>query len=194
MRDSTTVGDIPIAGTQLVMVYANGNWPASPAEVAHRFPAARVVWVDVNGSDPHAQVLDVETGDATPAMAPIWTKNRLALHLPELPVVYVDRENITAVFNAMGANGLKIGEHFLTGISTLDGTQRVADMTGVAFVQDRGAKLTGGHWDESIVYIDSWMRPFAPPPPTVLRRIMLDVPSMPGVTVVTSTDAGKTWR
>jgi hypothetical protein len=35
----------------------------------------------------------------------------------------------------------------------------VADMTGVTFVQDRGADLTGGHFDESIVYDPHWKTP-----------------------------------
>jgi hypothetical protein len=34
----------------------------------------------------------------------------------------------------------------------------VADMTGVTAVQFAGENMTGGHYDESIVYDDEWHR------------------------------------
>jgi hypothetical protein len=48
------------------------------------------------------------------------------------------------LFNEMNAAGLEIVRDFRTWIATLDGTQRVHDMTGVT--------------DESIVYDDNWHR------------------------------------
>jgi hypothetical protein len=164
MRDSTTVGDIPVPGTQLVMVYGNGDYTASAAEVAARFPGIPVVWLDVLGTDPHADGLDVENGDATVPTAVSWTRSRLLLRPAYPPLIYCNRSTLTPLFNAMAAAGLKIVRDFRLGIATLDGTTTVPDMTGVTFVQDRGTKLTGGHWDESAVYDPAFKAPPAPPP------------------------------
>lgn len=180
MRDSTAIADIPVEGTQIVLAYLNGQWPASPAAVAARFPGIPVAWVDVTGGDPHADVADVENGDLTPQGAAAWVKARLALKPAYPPIVYVNRENITPVFNAMAASGLVIARDFRTIIATLDGTQRVADMTGVVAIQDRGQALTGGHWDESIVYDDTWKAPAAAPVPA------------PGVTLAAARAAAET--
>lgn len=62
--DSVTPTAIPRG--QRVATYANGAYQASPASVAGR---GRVLWIDTNGSDPWANALDVEPGDATPAGA-----------------------------------------------------------------------------------------------------------------------------
>lgn len=148
------------------MGYANGDYAWSPADWA-RFPKAVHVTIDTNGNDPGADVLDVEVGDATPEHAPSWAKLHRELH-PDgpLPVLYCNRSTLTRLFNAMAANGLHIGTDFLIGIATLDGTKRVDDMTGVAFVQYAGESQTGAHYDESIVYMDSWKpSATAPTPP-----------------------------
>lgn len=164
MRDSTVITDIPVTGTQLVMCYVNGRYAASPAAVAARFSGVPVAWVDVLGNDPHADVLDVENGDATPATAAAWAKARLALGLPYLPVIYCNRGNVTAVFNALTAAGLRVGADFRTGIATLDGTKAIPDMTGVTFVQYASAGQTGGHYDQSVVIDPAWKAPAQPPP------------------------------
>lgn len=166
MRDSTVVADIPAAGTQLVLVYVNGAFAASPAAVAARFPGIPVCWMDVLGTDPHADALDVEPGDASVLTAVSWAKARLALKPAYPGILYTDRAELTGMFNALAAGGLKVVEHFRLGIATLDGTKTVPDMTGVTFVQHRGQKLTGGHYDESLVYDASWKAPAAPAPPT----------------------------
>jgi hypothetical protein len=167
MRDSTTLTDVPIAGTQLILVYANGHYFSTPAEVAHRFPGIPVVWCDVNGSDPGADVLDVETGDATVAQAVTWIKARLATKPAYVPVIYCNRSTLTPLFNATHAAGLQIVKHFRLGISTLDGTRTVPDMTGVTFVQYIGQPGSGGHWDNSLVYDNAWKAATPKPKPTV---------------------------
>jgi hypothetical protein len=165
MRDSTTLTDVPVAGTQLILVYANGAYFSTPAQVAARFPGIPVVWCDVTGQDPGADVLDVETGDATTATAVIWVKDKLKLKPAYPPIIYCNRGTLTGLFNAMGAAGLTVGEDFHLGISTLDGTKTVADMTGVAFVQYQGDPASGGHYDNSLVYDNAWKVPVAPPKP-----------------------------
>jgi len=160
MRDSTNLQNIPIHGTELVAGYVNGNWVATKEDFA-RFPGIPHVHIDVMGTDPEgAGILDFE--DHNPSTAKdcaIWAKRRktaLPGHYPA--VIYCDRSHLTPLFNAMNAAGWQIVRDFRLWIATLDGTKRVADMTGVTAVQFAGESMTGGHFDESIVYDDDWHR------------------------------------
>jgi hypothetical protein len=81
--DSVTPSSIPSG--QPAAVYANGNYAASSSQMAgHK----SVLWIDTNGSDPNANVLDVEPGDATPAGAEQWVKERLSSNHHAIAVVY----------------------------------------------------------------------------------------------------------
>ena len=160
MRDSTNLNDIPIDGTDLVAGYVNGSGAASKEDFArvHGIPH---VHIDVLGTAPaEAGVLDFETGNPpTPEMCVTWAKQRRAAlpgHYPA--VIYCDRSHLTPLFNAMNAAGLEIVRDFRLWIATLDGTRTVADMTGVTAVQFAGESMTGGHYNESIVYDDDWHR------------------------------------
>jgi len=160
MRDSTNLNDIPIDGTDLVAGYVNGNFKASKEDFA-RFHGIPHVHVDVLGTDPQdAGVLDFESGNPrAPDACAIWAKQRRAAlpgHYP--PVIYCTRSHLTQLFNAMNAAGLEIVKDFRLWMATLDGTKRVDDMTGVTAVQFAGQTMTGGHYNESIVYDDEWHR------------------------------------
>ena len=160
MRDSTNLRDIPVHGTDLVAGYVNGLFVATKEDFA-RFHGIPHVHIDVLGTDPQdAGVLDFETGNVrTPDGCATWAKRRKAA-FPNLypPVIYCDRSHLTPLFNAMNAAGLEIVRDFRLWIATLDGTKTVADMTGVTAVQFAGENMTGGHYDESIVYDDDWHR------------------------------------
>lgn len=173
MRDSTVLGDIPIQGTELVAGYVNGSGTATEADFA-RFRGIPHVHIDVFGTAPEAAgVLDFEQGNpTTPEGCAVWAKRRRAAlpgHYPA--VIYCDRSHLTPLFNAMNAAGLQIVKDFRLWIATLDGTERVDDMTGVTAVQYKRARkqapdgsfveppsdsVTTGHFDESIVYDDNW--------------------------------------
>ena len=158
MRDSTNLRDIPIHGTDLVAGYVNGQF--SRQKDFARFPGIPHVHIDVCGTDPEdAGVLDFETGNVPAPEVVQWAKRRRAA-LPGhyAPVIYCDRAHLTPLFNAMNAAGLEIAKDFRLWIATLDGTKTVADMTGVTAVQFAGEGMTGGHYDESIVYDDDWHR------------------------------------
>jgi hypothetical protein len=203
MRDSTTLADDPVAGTGIVAAYTNGLYRVLLQDVVARFgPQVPVAWIDVNGSDVYADVLDVETGDATPAGAVVWVKAKLVTKPVYPPVVYCNRATLTPLFNAMAAAGLHVGTHFRLWIATLDGTKTVPDMTGVTAVQYAGEPQTGHHYDESIVYDAAWKAPApapapgpkpAPVPVPVLDGVLVQLPA--GVSrVVLSHDGGKTWQ
>ena len=81
--DSVTPSAIP-AG-KAAAVYANGAYQASPAQVAGH---DTVVWIDVNGSNTRADVLDVEPGDATPAGAAAWASAKLTKDPSSTAIIY----------------------------------------------------------------------------------------------------------
>jgi hypothetical protein len=70
--DSVTPQLIP-PGHQ-VATYATGGYAVPASQVAGR---GNVLWIDTRGTDPAAQALDVEPGDATPAIAASWAFQKL---------------------------------------------------------------------------------------------------------------------
>jgi hypothetical protein len=81
--DSVTPSSLP-AG-HAAAVYANGAYAASAGQVGHH---KSVLWIDTNGSNPGANVLDVEPGDATPAGAAAWAQQRLVKHPHSVAIIY----------------------------------------------------------------------------------------------------------
>ena len=159
---------LPNVGTvdlELTMGYRNGayTWKTKSPNV----------WVDVLGNAPDSSdVVDCETGDVPPSYTPTWVKNHNnAKASGGYPgIVYCSRSNLTPVFNAMAAAKLVIDKDFRIIIATLDGTERVPDMTGVVAVQAWGQSILKVNLDVSVVYDDSWKIPavqhrYNPPAP-----------------------------
>jgi len=69
----------------MVAVYATGGQPAQPSQLAGRGP---VLWIDVVGTDPGANVLDVEPGCVSPSAVPGWVTARLTAHPGALAILY----------------------------------------------------------------------------------------------------------
>jgi hypothetical protein len=172
MYDSTTVGSLP-SNAKMVAVYANGRFFAKPADVQSQCPAAEVVWIDVNGSDPGAYVLDVENGDATAGQCYRWIKG--GSHNGRKPTIYCSRDTIEAVWAAVSAAG---GADYALWVATLDGTTKwngreLSTVPGVVAVQVQGAAALGFNADLSYVYDSTW--PLYPavvaPPKPVLAKV-----------------------
>ncbi len=88
MYDSVEPGSLP-AG-QPAAAYATGAYAAQPSQVTgHR----ALLWIDTNGSDPGANVLDVEPGDASPAGAAQWAQQRLSTHRDSTAIIYTMRSD-----------------------------------------------------------------------------------------------------
>jgi hypothetical protein len=86
--DSVTPSSLP-SGKDAA-VYANGAYATSAHQVAgHK----SVLWIDTNGSNPGANVLDVEPGDATPAAAAAWAQQRLVKHPGSVAIIYTMRSS-----------------------------------------------------------------------------------------------------
>ena len=96
--DSTTPSQIP-AGQHEVATYADGAFAVSPSQVSGK----QVLWIDTNGTDPSANVLDVEPGDATPAQAATWVQQRETAHPGQLAVIYTMRSDWAAAQQAISA-------------------------------------------------------------------------------------------
>jgi hypothetical protein len=133
--DSVTPSAIP-ASSQAVAVYANGNYAASPSQVGHR---GLVLWIDTNGSDPNADVLDVEPGDATPAQAATWVAQKLDASPNSVAIVYTMMSEWPAVQADINALPWWMPSHT---------RYWIADPTGVPHVVP-GSQATQWYWGQN---------------------------------------------
>lgn len=152
---SVSVPGIGPRRIDLTAGYANGSFHASSQDAG-----PTDVQIDVNGSAPGADVLDIENGDATPQQAAVWVHGHNAHGGTTYPaILYVNRSNIHAVANVLTTAGLQVDRDYKWWISTLDGTTAVPDMTGVVAIQAWNAgNFAPRNIDLSIVYDDSWKR------------------------------------
>jgi len=62
-----------------------------------------VLWIDVTGGDPAADVLDVEPGCATPAIAASWVSRKLTANPKSLARIYTMLSEWPAVQSAVAS-------------------------------------------------------------------------------------------
>ena len=129
--DSVTPGTLPSG--QAAAVYANGEYAVSASQVAGH---SSVLWIDTNGSDPSANVLDVEPGDATPAGAAQWVDARLTSQPHCLAIVYTMKSDWQAVQDEVGGLPSWMQSHV---------RYWIADPTGVPHVVP-GSSATQWYW------------------------------------------------
>ena len=132
--DSVTPSSIP-AGAQAA-VYSDGAYAASPAQVAGH---ANTLWIDTNGSNPSANALDVEPGDATPQQAAAWVQQKLTGTPDQNAIVYTMRSEWQATKDAISALPPQMQSHVKWWI---------ADPTGVNHVVP-GSDATQWYWGQS---------------------------------------------
>lgn len=151
-RDSVNPDEIPLDGIDGVFLYANGKFVATSAE-AERFTKAglAVARIDVNGEAPHlASVLDVETGDATPARAASWIGERNAFRNDA--AVYCELNSLPDLFAATSHAGryrlIVASWDSSTDQPRLDLPKNVT-LLGKQFIST-------AQYDESVIYDDSW--------------------------------------
>jgi hypothetical protein len=153
MYDSTSPGDIP-AGAVMVAGYVAPSSFAWSAAGWARF--ARSIQVKITPSasrfGPGIHVLDIETGDATPAQAPGWvTASRGA---GQEGTCYMNMATWPAVIRAINAARIAHPPYWVAkydGVASLISTQ-VDGVTYTAIAkQYAGQALTGAHFDKSVV-------------------------------------------
>jgi hypothetical protein len=151
----------------LVAGYLNGSYAWSQGQW-NLFPDANHVTISVTAGANEGDVLDVESGDATPDQAAGWIAMRKAAGLYR-PTIYCSRSVIPAV---------RVG----TGSYILDKDYDiwVADYTGVAH-QVTGCAATQyestANYDVSIVYDTAWPHRKAPAPTSPPGPVPLPAPS-----------------
>jgi hypothetical protein len=133
--DSVTPGSLP--GGHAAAVYANGAYAAAPHQVAGH---ESVLWIDTNGSNPGANVLDVEPGDATPAGAAAWAQQRLVKHPNSVAIIYTMRSSWQAVKDHV-AHLPKAQQHKVR--------YWIADPTGVDHMVP-GSDATQWYWGQHV--------------------------------------------
>ncbi len=128
--DSVTPAAIP--AHHEIATYATGGYAVTPAAVTGR----HVLWIDTNGSDPRASVLDIEPGDATPAGAAAWARAKLTTQPAALARLYTMRSEWPAVQAAVAT----LPHHMQTRIRWW-----IADPTGTPHIVP-GAQATQWYW------------------------------------------------
>ena len=118
---------------QSVAIYATGNYAAQPGEVAGQ---KSVMWIDITGRDYAASVLDVEPGDATPAVAAAWAQHRLSANPHALARIYTMRSEWGAVVSAVSSMKKSMRDRIRWWI---------ADPTGVKHIVP-GSSATQWYW------------------------------------------------
>ena len=132
--DSVTPGALP--SSQPAAVYADGAYAASASQASGHHS---LLWIDTNGSDPNANALDVEPGDATPASAAQWVQAHLSKQPHSVAIIYTMRSDWSAVQDAVG--GLPSWEQSHV-------RYWIADPTGVPHVVP-GSSATQWYWGSS---------------------------------------------
>lgn len=161
MGDSTNLDAIPLT-VNIAAVYINGSFATTPAALEARFPHAKYgqVWIDVNGAAPQAQVRDWETGDKSGSLEQ-WVISHNQASGRQDAVIYCNRSTIPEVRQLTGTQVL--GTDYWLWVATLDGTIfGPQQYPHVIACQDKGATLTGGDWDASVVFDDTFWLPVQP--------------------------------
>jgi hypothetical protein len=118
---------------QPVATYADGPFATSPYAVAGH---GKVLWIDVNGSDPQAGALDVEPGDATPGIAAQWALQRLTEQPSATAILYTTLAEWPEVQAAIGTLPTSMQSHVKYWVADPDGIPHMVP----------GASATQWYW------------------------------------------------
>jgi hypothetical protein len=128
--DSVTPSAIP--AHRMIATYATGGFAVPASQVAGR----HVLWIDTRGTDPQAAALDVEPGDATPAIAAQWAWHKLSATPGAVARIYTMISEWPAVKAAVAGLPHRMRSHV---------RYWIADPTGVPHIVP-GASATQWYW------------------------------------------------
>lgn len=159
------------------------NWPARTVKV-------RIVINPLNNA---GDVIDCETGDATPAQAAAWVNKRRASGYYR-PTIYCNKDTIHAVRASTGS--LILGKDY--DIWVADWTYAIHQVTAPGPGNPVTLPATqfepGQNFDTSIVYDDDWPHSGPPKPAYPLNQTgTVHSDTTGGNAKVVSHDGGKTW-
>lgn len=172
MYDSTNWQAIP-ADAQMVAGYIDGPY-AWPADAWLRFRSVPHVYITIDTHD-IGNVLDVENGDATPAMAVGWVQLRRAAGTD--PTVYCSESVWQTVRDQFTASGVAEPHYWIAWYNT---PATLDDVPGAVAKQYANSQTSGGDYDLSIV-ADYW--PGVDPVPDPAYK-EVDVATGTNITVV----------
>jgi hypothetical protein len=153
MEDSVNWQAIPV-GTPIVAGYVAPSHFAWPPEAWARFAGSIEVRITPSASNwgVGIQVLDVETGDATPGQVPGWVANSRNAH--QEPTVYCNVASWAAVIRACTSAGVAVPEFWIAQWNGVDDLPSITvdnvTYTAVAH-QLADPPASGGDWDSSVV-------------------------------------------
>ena len=180
MFDSVTLSEVP-PNPPAVACYVNGMF-ANHAEALHRFPNAHILTIAVNaGAD--ADVLDIETYDATPADAPGWYRRQKARGLAR-PCLYasasVMESGVLPVLRTAGIPRTAVrlwSAHYTWSAHICSSTTCGAmstDADGTQFTD----RALGRNLDESLLLADFFAATPPLPPPDWQAVMMSKLPTL----------------
>ena len=149
--------DFPAAA--IVAGYCNGDFAWSDADW-NLFPHAERVTISVTASANEGDVLDVESGDATPDETEGWIAMRKAAGLYQ-PTIYCSLSVVPAV--RIGTGRWVLGRDYCLWVADYDGSAASVYPLSAA-KQYRNTD----QYDVSVVYDDGWPRRTPPGPPSVV--------------------------
>ena len=132
--DSVTASDLP--GNKVDATYATGGYAVPASQVAGK----HVVWIDTNGSDPKANALDVEPGDATPAQAATWAAQHVKADPNSPAIIYTMRSDWPAAQSAVASLPLSVQHQVRWWIADPTGTPHIVP----------GSSATQWYWGSSV--------------------------------------------
>lgn len=148
LTDSTTPAGMP-RWADMQAFYVDGQFAATAQQIASWHGPKVLITVTGNPSS-DSDMIDVETGDATPDAIPAWYDARHALGVRNLGV-YSNRDQFAACTAALGTRRAARWLATLGGpiLHTFDGVP-------IDACQAFGSTLTGGDYDLSIVFNEAW--------------------------------------
>lgn len=156
-----------VPGAAMVAGYVDGRYAWTGAHWA-LFPRAVRVTIAVSASTGAGDVLDVETGDATPAQCEAWIAMRKRAGLYR-PTIYTSLSSVPAV--RQGTGRYVLGRDYDLWVASYDG--KTSDpYPGCAAKQ----YLSTPAYDVSVVYDDGWPHRTAPAAPKPVPTEEDDMP------------------
>lgn len=129
-----------------------------------RFPGAVRIDQDFAATDPSADVLDVESGAATPGDCPHWATKAVADFITAVrpgqrtPVIYTSADNVTNVVNALVNGGVKGGVGLWVANWNLTESQAIADVKAASGpFPIVGVQYGSGTWGDFDVWGAGWL-------------------------------------
>jgi hypothetical protein len=176
-------------GAAMVAGYVNGSYAWTQAEW-DLFPHAVKVRISVTASANTGDVLDVESGNATPAQTAGWIQRRKASGYYR-PTIYCNRSTIPAVRQGTGAYIL--GKDYDIWVADWTGSPHEVTAPGTPSATCSATQYENTQdYDISVVYDGGWPHRTAPSSPPKATKPPAE-PRDIKATTVTATSVTLTW-